>query len=202
MLNEETRIRAANGKEWAAKRVFALALTFFRQLVELELREQMPAYEPADVRWVLTVPAIWSATAKQFMRRAAYEAGIASDAQPAQLVIALEPEAAAVYMRTLRLRDLLAGPLPLSASAASTTAASLWLSATYGDSDLLLSLEQVRSGGVPLATAAAASHLRAQSLDAEQFAVLVSRGNSTAGISGAPHSHVHLYLQYIEFIQT
>ena len=109
------------------------------------------------------------ATAKQFMRRAAYEAG---DAQPVQLVIALEPEAAAVYMRTLRLRDLLAGPLPLSAAAAS-------LSSAYADSDLLLSLEQMRSGGVPL-EAAAASHLRAQSLNAEQFAALVSRSNSTS----------------------
>ena len=178
VLNEETRIRAANGKEWPAKRVFALALTYFRQLVELELREQMPAYQPSDVRWVLTVPAIWSATAKQFMRRAAYEAGIASDAQPAQLVIALEPEAAAVYMRTMRLRDLLAGPLALSTSTASSM---------YGESDLLLSLEQMRSGGVPLAPAAAnaASHMRAQSLDAEQFAALVSRSNSRFSTSGA-----------------
>lgn len=167
MLNEDTKIRALNGKEWPAKRVFAYALRFFRQQVELELSEQLPGFRLGDVRWVLTVPAIWSATAKQFMRLAAYEAGIASDREPGQLVIALEPEAAAVYMRTLRLRDLLEGP-----------PASLSLSA---DTELLLSLEQIRSGGARIA--GAASHLRAQSLDAEQFAALVSRGGSDSRFS-------------------
>ena len=29
-----------------------------------------------DIRWVITVPAIWRQKAKQFMREAAYEAGI------------------------------------------------------------------------------------------------------------------------------
>lgn len=179
VLNEDTTIRAANGRQWLAKRVFALALTFFRQLVELELSEQLAGFQLSDVRWVLTVPAIWSATAKQFMRRAAYEAGIASEHEPAQLVIALEPEAAAVYMRTLRLRDLLASPPPNSLAA---------------ESELLLSVEQIRSGGVPLVEPA--SHLRAQSLDAEQFAALVSRSNSrfsTVSTSGALQATPALY---------
>ncbi|KAL5012615.1 hypothetical protein ScPMuIL_011166 [Solemya velum] len=43
--------------------------------------------------WVLTVPAIWSDSAKQFMREAAKDAGI----EKHQLRIALEPEAASLY---------------------------------------------------------------------------------------------------------
>uniref|UniRef100_K1QN76 Heat shock 70 kDa protein 12A n=1 Tax=Magallana gigas TaxID=29159 RepID=K1QN76_MAGGI len=51
----------------------------------------------SDIRWVVTVPAIWSDPAKAFMRRSAMEAGIDSD----MLTIALEPEAAALYVKHL-----------------------------------------------------------------------------------------------------
>ena len=33
------------------------------------------SYTAKDIQWVLTVPAIWSPAAKQFMREAAYEVG-------------------------------------------------------------------------------------------------------------------------------
>ncbi|XP_052076768.1 heat shock 70 kDa protein 12A-like [Mytilus californianus] len=46
-----------------------------------------------SIHWVLTVPAIWSLIAKQFMRDAAEQAGIASN----QLSLALEPEVAAMH---------------------------------------------------------------------------------------------------------
>ena len=52
------------------------------------------------------MPAIWRQEAKQFMREAAYQAGIATRESPAQLVIALEPEAASVYCRRLKLSQL------------------------------------------------------------------------------------------------
>ena len=55
---------------------------------------------------MITVPAIWRQEAKQFMREAAYQAGIASRESPGQLVIALEPEAASVYCRRLKLSQL------------------------------------------------------------------------------------------------
>ena len=46
---------------------------------------------------VITVPAIWSDSARYFMRNAAEKAGI-----PADLInICLEPEAAAIYCRTV-----------------------------------------------------------------------------------------------------
>jgi molecular chaperone DnaK (HSP70) len=55
--------------------------------------------ENAEIRWCLTVPAIWSDAAKQLMEKAAIKAGLISsqggDLQ--RLLFALEPEAAAVY---------------------------------------------------------------------------------------------------------
>ncbi|XP_052690632.1 heat shock 70 kDa protein 12A-like [Crassostrea angulata] len=52
-----------------------------------------------DILWVLTVPAIWSDQAKQFMRDAAIQAGIRDD----HLVLALEPESAALLCKQLAL---------------------------------------------------------------------------------------------------
>ncbi len=63
-----------------------------------------------QVRWVVTVPAIWRQQAKQFMREAAYEAGVGSPSRPEQVLIALEPEAASIYCRRLRNSQLAAAP--------------------------------------------------------------------------------------------
>lgn len=57
-----------------------------------------------DVRWVITVPAIWRSSAKQLMRQAAYEAGLGSDRIPQQILIALEPEAASLFCRQLKVK--------------------------------------------------------------------------------------------------
>lgn len=60
-----------------------------------------------DVRWVITVPAIWRSSAKQLMRQAAYEAGLGSDRLPQQILIALEPEAASLFCRQLKVNAIL-----------------------------------------------------------------------------------------------
>ncbi|NXR62647.1 HS12B protein, partial [Rhadina sibilatrix] len=73
-----------------------------------ELKDQCPSLPESDaIRWVLTVPAIWKQPAKQFMREAAYKAGLVSPEAPEQLLIALEPEAASIYCRKLRLHQLI-----------------------------------------------------------------------------------------------
>jgi len=53
------------------------------------------------------VPAIWKSPAKQFMRRAAYQAGIASPDNPTQLLISLEPEAASIAVRREKFQELI-----------------------------------------------------------------------------------------------
>ena len=56
-------------------------------------------FEERQIRWCLTVPAIWTNANKQLMRRAAQKAGlIGSDKDDTErLVIVLEPEAAAIH---------------------------------------------------------------------------------------------------------
>ncbi|EPY79181.1 heat shock protein 12B isoform 1 [Camelus ferus] len=107
-LTLKTQLEAVNGKKMPALEVFAHALRFFKEHALQELREQCPSLPEKDaVRWVLTVPAIWKQPAKQFMREAAYLAGLVSREEAEQLLIALEPEAASVYCRKLRLHQLL-----------------------------------------------------------------------------------------------
>ena len=73
-LHKDVEIKAANGKSLRAVTVFAHALRFFKDHVLEELSDQSATkILEEDIQWVLTVPAIWKAPAKQFMRTAAYE---------------------------------------------------------------------------------------------------------------------------------
>ncbi|XP_058043343.1 heat shock 70 kDa protein 12A isoform X3 [Ahaetulla prasina] len=107
-LTLETDLSAANGKKVKALEIFAYALQYFKEQALKELSDQAGSeFENSDVRWVITVPAIWKQPAKQFMREAAYKAGMASPEIPEQLIIALEPEAASIYCRKLRLHQMI-----------------------------------------------------------------------------------------------
>ncbi len=82
MLSDETTIKAANGKEVPARKVFAKSLGYFHTHVMAELADHKTGIGEDEVRWVISVPAIWSATATQFMRLAASDAGIGSPSRP------------------------------------------------------------------------------------------------------------------------
>ena len=70
-----TSIKAANGQSVEAKRVFAHSIKFLKEEVIKVIRQRTgdDYYSSSDIQWVLTVPAIWTPRAKQFMREAAYE---------------------------------------------------------------------------------------------------------------------------------
>jgi len=73
-LDVNTEISASNGQRMLALTVFAHALSFFRLRALLEISDQSGAKVTSDdIRWIVTVPAIWHDPAKQFMRLAAYQ---------------------------------------------------------------------------------------------------------------------------------
>ncbi len=73
-LNNKTLLKATNGKSVPALLVFSHALKFFKEHALQELSDQSSTkILNEDVRWVITVPTIWKAPAKQFMRKAAYQ---------------------------------------------------------------------------------------------------------------------------------
>nr|AWS31939.1 heat shock protein A12 [Apostichopus japonicus] len=109
-LNIDTEIEASNGTKVKALTVFQHTFRFLKDrfLEELaDLSMDDGAIDEGDIRWVLTVPAIWRQPAKQFMRQAAYKAGIASPSRPTQLMIALEPEAASIFIGKLSMKQLM-----------------------------------------------------------------------------------------------
>ena len=72
-------LEATNGKRVRATVVFSHALRFFRNTCLKELSDMAIADHPitaSDIQWVITVPAIWRQSAKQFMRYAANEVRI------------------------------------------------------------------------------------------------------------------------------
>ena len=53
----------------------------------------------AKIRWVLTVPALWSEEHKLFMRKAAVAAKIIENTNSQNLLLCLEPEGASIQCR-------------------------------------------------------------------------------------------------------
>lgn len=66
-------IEDMNGKPLTAITVFALCLRYLKEDAVKTVSAKLTDREVtmADIRWVLTVPAIWTDAAKQFMREAA-----------------------------------------------------------------------------------------------------------------------------------
>ena len=66
-------LKAANGKLMSAMDVFSAAINFLKEhfLESINNRDDRNNITVDKVRWVLTVPAIWSISSKQLMREAA-----------------------------------------------------------------------------------------------------------------------------------
>ncbi|XP_027880055.1 heat shock 70 kDa protein 12A-like [Xiphophorus couchianus] len=102
-VTTDLTIKAANGREMKALKVFTEALRFLKDdaLKTIQQNTEGKKFTASDFTWVLTVPAIWDHSAKQFMREAATQAGIVTYGTENNLVFALEPEAASVYCKKL-----------------------------------------------------------------------------------------------------
>ncbi|XP_014882560.1 heat shock 70 kDa protein 12A-like [Poecilia latipinna] len=102
-LSSDLKIKAANGKSVKALKVFSESLRFLKEdaLRTISSTTSDLPFTASDFTWVLTVPAIWDPSAKQFMRKAAMQAGIITEEDEEKLVIALEPEAASIWCKKL-----------------------------------------------------------------------------------------------------
>uniref|UniRef100_A0A3B5AWA9 Heat shock 70 kDa protein 12A n=1 Tax=Stegastes partitus TaxID=144197 RepID=A0A3B5AWA9_9TELE len=103
VINSDLTIKAANGESMKALTVFTEALRYLKEDALKTIAENTSGrkFIASDFTWVLTVPAIWDPSAKQFMREAATQAGIVTKGKEDKLLITLEPEAASVYCKRL-----------------------------------------------------------------------------------------------------
>lgn len=93
-INKDLFIEDVTGKRYPAHKIFTLSIKamvgHFREFLK---KTNLSEIGLDDIKWVLTVPAIWSDAAKKFMRQCATDAGIPDS----MLQLALEPEAASIY---------------------------------------------------------------------------------------------------------
>ena len=67
-----TEIEDVSGKKFKATDIFTMVIKHLKtQLEERQKISDGGAISERDIRWVITVPAIWSLAAKQYMREAA-----------------------------------------------------------------------------------------------------------------------------------
>ncbi|XP_062578755.1 heat shock 70 kDa protein 12B-like [Saccostrea cucullata] len=96
-ITEKMVIEDVNGKPMKALIVFQAAIKYLKEHFLANIKKFQAVLDD-EIQYVLTVPAIWSDSAKKFMRLAANGAGIQDD----HLVIALEPEAASIYCQHIK----------------------------------------------------------------------------------------------------
>ncbi|CAC5360453.1 unnamed protein product [Mytilus coruscus] len=97
ILKRDTIIEDVLGKKKAAFEIFSMSIKYLKQQAENLMREKGHTVVKDNISWIITVPAIWTDAAKQFMRQAAEEASIPSN----RLTLALEPEVASIYIGAL-----------------------------------------------------------------------------------------------------
>lgn len=72
-MPRDLKIKDDQGRQMSAMKVFAESIKFLKNhmMGEWAKRDLQTAFKPDEIQWVLTVPAIWSDAAKQFMRESA-----------------------------------------------------------------------------------------------------------------------------------
>ncbi|KAH3714807.1 hypothetical protein DPMN_057508 [Dreissena polymorpha] len=96
-LGTHTEIADESGRRLPAIKVFSRSIEALTGHLFKLLEDKSISVKPTEIKWLLTVPAIWDDTAKGFMREAAKRAGIPSE----NLTICLEPEAASLFCQYL-----------------------------------------------------------------------------------------------------
>ncbi|XP_052071121.1 heat shock 70 kDa protein 12B-like [Mytilus californianus] len=85
------------GKSISAKAVFSAAIGFLKDHFIQQMHWRKLGTVEDDIFWVVSVPAIWNDSAKQFMRESAEKVGIKGE----KFIIVYEPEAASIYASLL-----------------------------------------------------------------------------------------------------
>lgn len=96
-ITKDMVLEDVTGKPLPAIDVFKLSIQALVNHLLTMLDKQGKVVQHNEVRWVLTVPAIWTDIAKKFMRTSAELAGIPRG----NLILALEPETASIYCQYL-----------------------------------------------------------------------------------------------------
>ncbi|XP_061169392.1 heat shock 70 kDa protein 12A-like [Saccostrea echinata] len=104
-VRKDLYIDDVSGKSLSALKIFSLSIKYLKDHCLKTMKDRGIEPGETEIKYVLTVPAIWNDRSKKFMRTAAIEAGIKDN----RLELALEPEAASVYCQRVPLENLKLG---------------------------------------------------------------------------------------------
>jgi molecular chaperone DnaK (HSP70) len=99
LLHLDSHAKSADGRQLPLMKVISESLRYIADKAIEKLTEQVGKVISTKIRWVLTVPALWSEEHKHFMRRSAVDAKIIEDLSSANLLLCLEPEGASIQCR-------------------------------------------------------------------------------------------------------
>jgi molecular chaperone DnaK (HSP70) len=99
LLHMHTNAVAVDGREMPLMNVISETLRYISEKALGKLNEQIGKVIKSKIKWVLTVPALWSEEHKHFMRKACVDAGIVESLESPNLLLCLEPEGASISVR-------------------------------------------------------------------------------------------------------
>ncbi|CAG2218767.1 unnamed protein product [Mytilus edulis] len=164
------------GKPVPAIDVFALSIKALVNHLMDVLETRGTGVQSNEIKWILTVPAIWTDNSKQFMRESAEKAGIHKD----HLSISLEPEAASIYCQHLPTEKLSGAESGFTMSKEGTK----YMIVDLGGGTVDITVhEKLTGGGLTEISRATGGDCGGTSIDADFMQLLVK-------ILGAPLIHL------------
>ena len=92
------KIKSTNGREVDIEFViYKILEEVSKNAVNQIQKKQNMKIEKEDIKWVVTIPAIWEEKSKNIMINASRKAGLINDNTDLSLFLALEPEVAGIY---------------------------------------------------------------------------------------------------------
>ena len=99
LLHLHANAKSVDSREMPLMIVISETLRYISEKALQKLGEQVGKVVKTKIKWVLTVPALWSEEHKQFMRKACVEAGIVDNQNAHNLLLCLEPEGGSMSVR-------------------------------------------------------------------------------------------------------
>ena len=98
LYSKKNEIESSNSKmKLPLKLVIQKVLEKLKELALEELKKLRKNISESNIKWIVTVPAIWEDFQKGIMMEACYNAGLINENTDKSLFFALEPEAASLY---------------------------------------------------------------------------------------------------------